>query len=215
MARRRSRRSSSRPSTRASAPCGCPSSRPASTRSRSPSRPPSRSPSPRPSPRPCAFAAEPHPGEKRDKAVIWSSLVLRCRDTVGNRPARPDGAEMMMTRTTTVVAAASALGLAVGGLAVPAALGAPAPTRPPPATRAAATAPFPLSFEFVSTWGTYGAGFGKHIGPAGISAVGDQVYVADAGSHSIEVVYPGGGTIYNSSEIASSLPDRFYLPYDV
>src|SRR5690606_8685483 len=73
----------------------------------------------------------------------------------------------------------------------------------------------PLSFEFVSTWGTYGAGFGKHIGPAGISAVGDQVYVADAGSHSIEVVYPGGGTIYNSSEIASSLPDRFYLPYDV
>lgn len=122
---------------------------------------------------------------------------------------------MKAPRTTPVVAALSALGLVAAGLAAPAAHGAPSSPVALRSARPEATAPAALSFEFVSTWGTYGSGFDKHMSPHGIDVLGDHVYVADTGSHSIEIDYPGGGTIFNSPETSSTDLTAFSSPADI
>jgi|GEM_PF-6365520 len=111
------------------------------------------------------------------------------------------------------VATAALTALTFSGLAaLPAAHGAPAPTE---RVLPAATAPAPLAFELVESWGGTGAGFGRHLQPRGVSFFGDRLYVADSGSHTLEVRRPGGGTIYNGGETPSALLGRFDQPYDV
>lgn len=100
-------------------------------------------------------------------------------------------------RTISTMALAA---LSFGGLAAaPPALAGEAEASP------AATAPAPLAFEHLGTWGGPGSGFDKFKAPVAVDAFDGRVYVAELGSHSIETRQGSTGIIYNAIEAPSAL----------
>lgn len=110
-------------------------------------------------------------------------------------------------RTISTMALAA---LSFGGLAAaPPALAGEAEASP------AATAPAPLAFEHLGTWGGPGSGFDKFKAPVAVDAFDGRVYVAELGSHSIETRQGSTGIIYNAIEAPSALLGGFDGPQDV
>ncbi len=149
-------------------------------------------------------------GEKRGKSAVRLLPVVLFDDEAA---ATSPGDEVVEMETRRAVVTAALAALVFGGItALPAAHGATvAQDRAAPA----ATAPAPLTFEHVTSWGGTGSGFGKHLNPRGLDFYDGTYYVTDSGSHTLETEQSGSGSIWNATETPSTGLGGFDLPYDV